>query len=778
MHFSRWPDWAISILCLLSFFGMAVATAWQKSATADEPIHLTRGVAISQGADYRLQQEHAPLSHWLMSLFLRGEPLSDVTALEGWSAADRLLVARQIFENPHTDINRVVWLGRMPIIMSGLLLGVLMMRWAWELGGREAQLAAGVLFAFSPNLIANAALATTDFVTAVTYAACLYSQWRFWQRPSWGNWLLAGVCLGLGLASKMTGLLLLPITGLLAYGQLLFVRPHNWRLWRENFKVALLDFVRPSLWWLSFLPLAALTVWAVYRFEMRPLFVPWLQTTVTLPAATYVESIIRVTSHIDEGHRAYFLGEILAEGWWSYFLVAFLIKTSLPALLLMVWAVWQREFGRMLFLWFPAVILFGLATYTRLNIGYRHILPMLPFLLVWAAVAVGKMWGVWRQTVNVPRPLAQIVGLVSILVLLSWHIVNGIRQHPDHLAHFNALVGGSAEGHKYLLDSNLDWGQDWKAAARYVKQSGWTDIHLAPFGFIDPRYYGLDGFRVVQDDGFGSPEFAAANPDVGHYLLSANSLQGVLAEPDLLDWFRHQEPLTTIGYSIFVYEVAEQTRGSWIAHCSSPSPLLEPEAAAQVVGQPVGGQPTVRHVYFDCQQSWVFPNKGEAGWYILPLQTGWWLSEQFPDDFLHVYHHRATVFAPSYDVFYWTGRVDVETAFRPVGFTPVTVGDAVQLSGYTVESNLWRTVWTVETPPQLPLSVLGHLYAGGETPAAVADGLGYDWAQWQNGDTFVQFHRFDMAGEALQTGLYDFTTGERLPLVGSGETEIKLELEE
>lgn len=770
------------LACLLSFLGMASSTAWQKSPTADEPIHLTRGIVISQGQDYRLQQEHAPLSHWLMSLLIRDEPLPDVTTLEGWDTAERLLVARAIFEDPATNIDRLVWLGRLSIVLSGLLLGAMMMRWAYAVGGHEARLAAGVLFAFSPNLIANASLATTDFVTTVTYVACLFTLWRYWQRPTWGRWLLAGLCLGLGLSSKMTGLLLLPLTGLLSYGHLLFVQRFEWSLWRTDRQAAVWRLLRPTLIWLTFLPVAALVIFAIYRFEIRPVLIPFLGQTVTVPAATYVESIVQVTGHIDGGHRAYFMGEVSDQGWWSYFLVAFLIKTSLPVLLLIILALWQRQFGRMIFFWFPALVLFGIATYTRLNIGYRHILPMLPFLMIWAAAAVGIYWRRWVHGAGVYQPLYQTIGLMGMVVLLSWHLLVGVRQFPNHLAYFNALVGGSAEGHKYLLDSNLDWGQDWKPAARYVKQNELTDVHLAPFGFMDPLYYGLDGFRVVQPDGFGNAEFSAANPDLGHYLLSANSLEGVLAQPDLLDWFRHQEPVTNIGYSILVYEVESPAEGSWIAHCNNPAPLLDPQTAVQVVNQLADA---TRQVYFDCQQSWVFPNHGQAGWYILPHGDSWWLSEQYPDDFVQVYHHRATTFAPDYDVYYWRGRVDVQTAFRPEGFAPQTVGEAVRFSGYTTESNIWRTVWTVETPPQRPLSVLGHLYAGddtpsavGATPSAVADGLGYDWAQWQSGDTFVQFHRFDVEGQMLQTGLYDFTTGERLSVAGGGETVIEIEMEE
>ncbi|MCA9979983.1 MAG: hypothetical protein KDD89_04105, partial [Anaerolineales bacterium] len=88
--------------------------------------------------------------------------------------------------------------------------------------------------------------------------------------------------------------------------------------------------------------------------------------------------------------------------------------------------------------------------------------------------------------------------------------------------------------------------------------------------------------------------------------------------------------------------------------------------------------------------------------------------------------------------------------------------------GHDVDADgtTWRTLWQVTAPTSEPLSVLAHLYAQKDDliPVAGADGLGYSTAQWQPGDQFVQVHRFDSAQPFLLTGLYDYTTGERLPL--------------
>jgi hypothetical protein len=56
-----------------------------------------------------------------------------------------------------------------------------------------------------------------------------------------------------------------------------------------------------------------------------------------------------------------------------------------------------------------------------------------------------------------------------------------------------------------------------------------------------------------------------------------------------------------------------------------------------------------------------------------------------------------------------------------------------------------------------------HLYASEPVPA-VADGLGYSPVQWAPGDIFIEYRDFGSeAGQYLETGLYDYASGEALP---------------
>ena len=126
-------------------------------------------------------------------------------------------------------------------------------------------------------------------------------------------------------------------------------------------------------------------VWLIYDFELGSLDgLPF-----AVPVPTYLRSWQSVLGHVERGHQAFFWGDLSGEGWWYYFPVAFLIKTPLVTLLLLVLAagvvIVRRDLWRTaVFLLIPVAALFGAAIVSHLNIGYRHILPSLPFFLVLA----------------------------------------------------------------------------------------------------------------------------------------------------------------------------------------------------------------------------------------------------------------------------------------------------------------------------------------------------------------------------------------------------------
>ncbi len=728
-----------SILLLLAFYFLALQTALAKSPTVDEAVHIARGQALWQTQDLGIQIQ-PPSSHWLIGSLLFLEPSKvDITHLPSWDSYDRPSIGYEFLWESGLNLPRVLLFARLPILFLAMLLGAVLARWSYEWWGGDSQLLILSLFAFSPNIIASASLATTDLTTAATFTFSLYALWRYGQKATWGRWLVAGICLGLGIAAKLTSILLLPLTLILAY--------HQWKPSRKWWQ--------PALLWLGLLPVAGLVVWGLYHWEIRLL----PNMPFPLPAATYLSNFLEAQSHLVRGHPTYLLGQQSNNGWWYYFIVAFFIKTPLPILLLLLTAVssqiLQRQWKSTFFLWFPAGSLFIIASYSRLNIGYRHILPILPFvwLLITGSITFWTKHYLWKA---------------GVALLLIWYLVGTIQQHPHHLAYFNELTGGSEQGFRYLGDSNLDWGQDLNLLADYMNEIDDVDIYVSYFGPSDLSYYNLPSQTLFTTE--GEPvAFAPANPAPGMYGISASHLQGmVLAEPDMFDWFRRQEPVIHLGHSIFIYDIPQATTGSWIAHCLNPVPILDNAVAAQLINQPDS-----RHITFDCFNSWVFPENGQSGWYILPLRDEEWpILDQFPGQFSHVYQHNNRV--PAYDVYYWQGSqnlaAQIGTQNGIIQFvdgtitSPIPVADLGHFLGYWTDKSMWATVWQVNGLTDEPVSIAGHLYNDGSTPPNIADGLGYSAIQWQAGDIFVQYHQFDTSiGEPtsyLETGFYNYVTGE------------------
>ncbi len=721
----------LAVAALLVFFALALDTAGRKAITTDEPLHLVHALTLAQTGAMRIPEMHTPLTYRLAGGLLHTEPaLPAVSATAAWPTLNPYDIGREYIRRDDVAIDRVIWLGRFVVVLMGVVLGALMVAWMRALDPRPAAVVAVAgLYALSPNLLASASLLTTDMAATVTWFATVYTWWRYWQRPRRGRWLATAVALGLALAAKLTGVLLLPVTLLLAYAGA--PRGTPWR--------------RPLLVWLGLLPPAALVLWALYGF----------QTRAGLPLPAYWTAWDMLLSEVAVGHSNFFLGRIAMSGSWFYFPVTLLLKTpplQLALFLLIPVVLWrQRAAWRV---WaFPALagaVLLVVAAVSRFNFGYRHLLPAVPFLMLLGGAAAAWLWELAS-----PRP--RLVARVVLSLAAACTVVVAARTHPDHLAYFNALARG--RGERYLGDSNLDWGQDLRLLAGYARDyeaATGQRLRFSYSGIAGREREGLAGPSLVEAFNDGEP-FPAANPPAGRYAINASDLQGTglvlgtLREIDLFDWFRRHAPLTRLGGSIFVYDVAAPAGGDWVAHCDAPGRLLDDTAAEALVGQT-----GLRHVGFDCATNWVLPEG--PGWYVLPPGELWidrWLGADGPQE---VYRHRANAYGPDYRIAYWPGGAAGGQRLRP--YAGESDGPAA-LRAYGAIDAEWVTLWQVVAATTAPLSVQAHLIAAdGSMP--VADGLGFSADQWQPGDRFWQRHVFAAPGEALETGLYNYITLERV----------------
>jgi hypothetical protein len=263
---------------------------------------------------------------------------------------------------------------------------------------------------------------------------------------------------------------------------------------------------------------------------------------------------------------SFLLGHHSNSGFRSYFAYAFLLKTPLPALLLIITGLvlslrrCGARRGPVIFLLAPAGLYFLAATLSNLNIGQRHLLPMYPFLYVLAGGLVLEL-NRWRRATRIVVLLA-VAGMIAVSSRVVFFPANGSKWQPvapHYLAYFNELAGGPANGFKELVDSNLDWGQDLKHLKRWLDAHGIQEpVCLCYFGTADPRFYQI-AYYNLPGGYFFEPEqgYERLRPG-GLLVISATNLQGAYFSPAyrqaLQQVLARCRLVDVIGYSIFIYQ--------------------------------------------------------------------------------------------------------------------------------------------------------------------------------------------------------------------------------
>lgn len=573
-------------LFVLVFGFMAVTSILQKFPTVDEPTHLFAGYSYLKWGDFRVNPEHPPLAKVLAALPLLGFDIADPRlSSASWDQILQYgpghglggvytnnLAARMLFMD--NDADALFFYAKLPMIALGIFLGIFVYLWSRELFGTGAGMISLFLYSFDPNILAHAPLIHTDMPFAAFFFISTYFFWRALVRLTWPNLIFTSFFFGLAAITKYAYFAILLAWGMLALQRVFSPEPPECAVGVPRVvssrwgKTALITGV-----FVCVLLAGYLFVWGAYGFRFhavpggsQPLPMarvmpqnPVLQGLVSFVVHTqlFPEAWIYGQLHVFKGlyRTAYLFGELSDYGFWLYFPVAFLVKTPLPVLLLLVAAVIlgiARRNGRKTgwFLFVPVAAYLCFAIVSRMNIGLRHILPIYPFLFVFAGGGAARLWKEKR-----------VVGKAAVAGIALWQVWSSIGIYPHYLAYFNELVGGAKNGHRVLVDSNLDWGQDLKGLKRWMDENRVKQIQLLYFGFKNvayPHYYKINAL-AVPGSSMGGALPPGENQKIPNYLaVSVHRLHGPLPEgaPEgFIKAFRAVEPVATIGYSIHVYRI-------------------------------------------------------------------------------------------------------------------------------------------------------------------------------------------------------------------------------
>ena len=250
----------------------------------------------------------------------------------------------------------------------------------------------------------------------------------------------------------------------------------------------------------------------------------------------------------------YILGKVYTHGVWYYFPIAFVIKSTLAFMILLLltgFAVWSGALAKtreVLFLTLPPLVHIGVAMTAGLNIGARHILPLWVFL----AVLVG---GALLRSVA-----KQSAWKFAIAGLLLFHVFSSVRTFPTYLAYSNELWGGPSKTHLYLSDSNTDWAQQLKFVKRYIDERGIKQCWFSYFagGVVDLSYYGIPCKELPNADTIWfNLETDVPREVDGTVFISYGSITGFEFGSDALNPYRnflHRTPTTVIQHGVAVFD--------------------------------------------------------------------------------------------------------------------------------------------------------------------------------------------------------------------------------
>lgn len=529
------PRWLnLIVVLLLALQGVLAATSMaQKSATWDETHYLGVGAYLlrTQRWDIPSAQLHPPLSFYLNSIPLLWADYDTSEFQRGRASDYQVGIARgrRIMASAALGGETVLFWARLPTVLLGVLLGFFVYRWSSQLHGWPGGVLSLTVYSVCPNLVAHAGLFTPDMSQTAFGLISFYYIWRAGPDGSYRLAAVAGVCLGLTLLSKYSAL-----------------------IWPPIFIVAAMCDRRYNFGW---------RIRACAAAVIAAGFV--LAVGYGLRLDEYWRGIVTQYTLVSTGReRSYLMGEVSYDGWWYYYLVALVVKLTVPLLLLVLAASALSLFARgigwrdALFIWLPVVAFLGaFSLLGRVNNGIRYVLPILPFLIVWAGGLSSVLFraGQWRWT-----------GVCTVAVLLVWHVYAGLSIYPHYLAYFNELAGGPHHGHEWLLDSNLDWGQDLKGLASYMQANGIREVTLSYFGTADPHLYGIR-YQSLPSDAALDPRYTCRQIRAGDVLaVSVNNLHGLFVDlGDLGKRLRAMKHEAVIGYSIFVYRASFTARLNW-----------------------------------------------------------------------------------------------------------------------------------------------------------------------------------------------------------------------
>lgn len=448
-------------LSLIFFVILQIWSIFSESRTFDEALHVDAGYAFLASRDFAKEPFNPPFARELLAI--------------------PTLINSQTLRDPIFFQQRLV----VVLISCVLLAGVFFV--SRKLFGTVSALFSSFLFIFEPEILAHGHYAATDMILAcfIFFSIICFILWR--REFTYKRLLILGILIGLTLSIKISA-----IPFLLFSFVLLYVFDNK----RDGFMTSSIVF-RPLL---VVICISLFTIWTTYFFTWdRPLgdgfvpknefvkkimYIPGMSYLLTqpLPLGGYLRTIkqdLLYNYSSDYVKPAFLMGKFSQHGFWYFYPIAFILKTPFPLLILLLLVLIHDKKRKYIFLLLPVLAIFISASLSTLNLGVRYILPIYPFLILYAS-----------QVVFLKFPHKKLF----LFILLVWYSIGTLLSAPHFLSYMSGFTGNKK--YTFLIDSNYDWGQGLLSLRKYQEIYHIDKLQLAYFGMVDPMLYGLRYERI------------------------------------------------------------------------------------------------------------------------------------------------------------------------------------------------------------------------------------------------------------------------------------------
>ncbi len=532
------PGWLSVCGALLAVLLLIQMTSLHhKGFTSDEPLHYEYGYRVLNGTPERTSALNSSTM-----------PFSSVHAM---TSIDLAVFARTAGLPLDTSWSGQITRGRYATIALSLLLALYVLKWSYELYGRNGALLSLSLYVFDPNFLAHAQLVTADLPAALMTTMALYHFWHFLKLGGKRRALFSAVTLGLSQLAKYSCVYLYPIFLVTAAIYCRFRRATegaepdqshslSWNL-RQWF-IAITFFAAVSIVTINLgfcftgigTPLSGYTLkdsifkklqaTPIVRNLPLPLPVPYVQG---LDLVKFEERMgeafgnIYMAGHLRVNHH-----DGTLRGFPGYYFYAAFFKVPIAKQIIFLVALFgyfsrrgqpaARGLRREeIFLLVPILLYWIYFNFFfNAQIGIRHVLPV--FAL--ATIFCGRF---------LAAPESKLRRCAAV-ILVIWTAASALSYYPHFISYFNEFVPDRKLAYQHLADSNLDWRGNERYLTEYIRRH--------PGVIVDPR-----------------------NPQAGRIVVPVNALVGVNRSPEEYKWLReHFTPVDHVAYSYLVYDVPKE----------------------------------------------------------------------------------------------------------------------------------------------------------------------------------------------------------------------------